>query len=86
MPCYDPRDNSSRYADALDKELQEVREELDERTAMLCEAMALLEDSRKFIRCNTGPAMSTKLFEWWKAHREWDQKRLEKGDTKYVKG
>lgn len=60
MPCYDPQQ---------DEDDARIRQDLDERTAMLCEAMNLLKEMGLFYRC------SSRLRQWFRTHAEFDRTR-----------
>lgn len=65
MPCHEPDESGV------------LQQKLDERTAMLCEAMKELDR----IRFYTGAALqvSLELSEWWQQHQRWDAERREQG-------
>lgn len=77
MPCYDGRDQITATSVRKSEELAQVRKLLDERTAMLCEAMGILHT----IAYKSGYdfVLSSSLEEWWQAHQRWDAERREQG-------
>lgn len=81
--CYRPKDQIS-YEDLEAKEslvsgVVKLQKALDERTAMLCEAMGIVTDAFRKIGKYPEPYMSKELTEWWQAHQRWDAERREQG-------
>lgn len=62
MPCHDDRE----YKESEDIAL--LARTLNERTAMLCHVLRKLENTRMDLN------LPVQIKEWWKAHKELDQK------------
>jgi hypothetical protein len=74
MPCHDPGAVAG-YAIAAEREF--MVEKLNERTAMLCEAMTILERLKSGGMIN-GYSCSVELQRWWEEHKAYDEARRER--------
>lgn len=69
MPCYDSRNDYHDSGESWIARAERLEKRTNELSALLCEAMRLLEQTGRLENA------SRKLRDWWKEHREFDLRR-----------
>ena len=79
MPCFTPDYEPTVYKSTADKYKQQrdkYKKEADKATRLLCAALRTLEES--FDAEAFGELASKETVEWWEAHQDADEKRIQK--------